>query len=108
MRYTNDRLEQRLEVDFPISVVGLDGRGQCRARNLSSGGVQLHRCSSTFKLGEDLELTLWLPETMGSIRCAGNVVYERRNVAGLCFEHMPLREQAAIDAFIEAMSSDDM
>ena len=107
MRYINDRLEQRLEVDFPISVICMDGSGQCRARNLSSGGVQLHRCSGTLKQGEDLELTLWLPKTRDSIRCAGNVVYERRTVAGLCFEHMPRRGQAAIDAFIEAMLSDE-
>ena len=106
MSRANDRFEQRLPVDFLVSVVGNEGRTLNRARNLSSGGVQLERGFDGFEPEEELELTLRLPEVPSPICCGGTVVYERGSMAGLCFTHLASYGQAQIDAFIASRLTD--
>jgi hypothetical protein len=106
MSRANDRFDQRLPVDFLVSVVGNEGRAMNRARNLSSGGVQLERGFDGFEPEEELELTLRLPEARSPVCCSGTVVYERGSMAGLSFTHLASHGQAQIDAFIAGRLTD--
>lgn len=96
------RLDRRLEVEFPVLVVGTGGHRVSRAHNLSSGGVLLERELDSLERGSDFDLDLWLPGAPSAVGCAGTVVYAHGPVAGVKFTSVPDVGQMVIDAFIAA------
>ena len=100
MHHDESRFDKRLRVDFPVSVVDVDGEGVSRARNLSPGGVQLSPSGEAFALGQRLELGLRLPGAGDAIWCAGTVVYLRADAVGVEFTRVPSRGLELLEEFI--------
>lgn len=100
MWYNDQRQDDRVQDGFPVTMQTDQGGLVRKVKDISYGGMGIHRGIALARRGDDVVVRFRIPDGSGTIQCAGKIVHEDEDVLGIQFKELSVRQLLMLDRYL--------